>query len=77
MKNEEVNIISFLKTKKSRPNMVTYVLSEEDYKTVAALYLIHRENQPNFSAKFRHMNRPMNLDAIKSLLKQIKKHRED
>ena len=48
MKNEEVNIISFLKTRKSRPNMAAYVLSEEDYKTVAALYLSHRGKQPNF-----------------------------
>ena len=41
MKNEEVNIISFLKTRKSRPNMAAYVLSEDDYKTVAALHLSH------------------------------------
>ena len=75
--NEEVEIISFLKTRKSRPNMASYVLSKEDYKTVAALYRIHREKQPNFSAKFRHLNLPMNLDAIKSLFRQIKKHLED
>ena len=75
--NEEVEIISFLKTRKPRPNMASYVLSKEDYKTVAALYRIHREKQPNFSAKFRHLNLPMNLDAIKSLFRQIKKHLED
>ena len=36
---EEINIIRFLKTRKFRPNMASYVLSEDDNKKIAAHYL--------------------------------------
>ena len=69
-------ILNLIKTRDQRHARQKYTLTEEDNQKLAALYIEFIEKRGNFSASFRDKNLPINIDAAKSIFKQVTKKLE-
>ena len=70
-------IAGMIRNREQRTGRQKYVLDQDNIQTLAELYVQFVQGTRNFSALFRSRNLPMNIDAAKSIFRQISTMRHE